>query len=47
MDGTEGRTVVTILKPGEVSKLIEAHEKLEKEEEARKKREAEAKSSTS
>jgi len=46
-DGAKGKTVVTILQPGEVTKLIEEHEKLEKEEEARKKREAEAKTSTS
>lgn len=42
-----GKTVVTILEQSEVTKLIENHEKLEKEEEARKKKEQEAKPSTS
>jgi len=39
--GTE--TKMNILKNPEVTKLIETHEKLEKEEEARKKKENEAK----
>jgi hypothetical protein len=38
---------MNVLKNPEVSKLIETHEKLEKEEEARKKRESEAKPGSS
>jgi len=41
------KTKMTTLKQQELTKLIEAHDKLEKEEEARKKREQEAKASTS
>jgi 20S proteasome subunit alpha 3 len=40
------KTVVTVLEKSEVLKLIENHEKLEKEEEARKKKEVEARPST-
>jgi len=46
-DPSKGKTVMTVLEASELTKLIEEHEKIEKEEEARKKREAEAKMSTS
>lgn len=41
------RTKMTTLKHAEIQKLIDEHDKLEKEEEARKKKEAESKMGTS